>query len=68
MKHICLFYESTREDLQDAVRLMNKMKESGYNVSLTDVLIANLNITLEEAIQRVEKSLDDAAVNISYLQ
>lgn len=63
-----LFYESTREDLQDAVRLMNKMKESGYNVSLTDVLIANLNITLEETIQRVEKSLDDAAVNISYLQ
>lgn len=63
-----LFYESTREDLQDAVRLMNKMKESGYNISLTDVLIANLNITLEEAIQRVEKSLDDAAVNISYLQ
>ena len=63
-----MLYEATRDDLQDAVLLMNKMKERGYNVSLTDVLIANLNITLEEAIQRFEKSLDDAADNITYLQ
>ena len=63
-----MLYEATRDDLQDAVLLMNKMKERGYNVSLTDVLIANLNITLEEAIQRFEKSLDDVANNITYLQ
>ena len=63
-----LLDEETRDDLQDAVLLMNKMKERGYNVSLTDVLITNLNITLEEAIQRFEKSLDDAADNITYLQ
>ena len=63
-----MLYEATRDDLQDAVLLMNKMKERGYNVSLTDVLITNLNITLEEAIQRFEKSLDDIADNITYLQ
>ena len=63
-----MLYEATRDDLQDAVLLMNKMKERGYNVSLTDVLITNLNITLEEAIQRFEKSLDDVADNITYLQ
>lgn len=63
-----MLYEATRDDLQDAVLLMNKMKERGYNVSLTDVLIANLNNTLEEAIQRFEKSLDDIADNITYLQ
>ena len=63
-----LLDEETRDDLQDAVLLMNKMKERGYNVSLTDVLITNLNITLEEAIQRFEKSLDDVADNITYLQ
>ena len=63
-----MLYEATRDDLQDAVLLMNKMKERGYNVSLTDVLITNLNITLEEAIQRFEKSLDDVANNITYLQ
>ena len=63
-----MLYEATRDDLQDAVLLMNKMKERGYNVSLTDVLIANLNITLEEAIQRFEKSLDEVADNITYLQ
>ena len=63
-----MLYDATRDDLQDAVLLMNKMKERGYNVSLTDVLIANLNITLEEAIQRFEKSLDDVADNITYLQ
>ena len=63
-----LLYEATRDDLQDAVLLMNKMKERGYNVSLTDVLIGNLSITLEEAIQRFEKSLDDIANNITYLQ
>ena len=63
-----LLHEETRDDLQDAILLMNKMKERGYNVSLTDVLITNLNITLEEAIQRFEKSLDDVADNITYLQ
>ena len=63
-----MLYEATRDNLQDAVLLMNKMKERGYNVSLTDVLIANLSITLEEAIQRFEKSLDDIANNITYLQ
>lgn len=63
-----LLDEETGDDLQDAVLLMNKMKEQGCNVSLTDVLIANLNITLEEAIQRFEKSLDDVADNITYLQ
>ncbi len=63
-----MLYDMIRDDLQDAVLLMNKMKERGYNVSLTDVLIANLNITLEEAIQRFEKSLDDIANNITYLQ
>ena len=63
-----MLYEATRDDLQDAVLLMNKMKERGYNVSLTDVLIANLSNTLEEAIQRFEKSLDDIANNITYLQ
>ena len=63
-----MLYEATRDNLQDAVLLMNKMKERGYNVSLTDILIANLNITLEEAIQRFEKSLDEVADNITYLQ
>ena len=63
-----MMYEATRDDLNDAIALMDEMKEKGYDVSLTDILIANLSKTLQEAIENVEKSLYDVAVNISYLQ
>ena len=54
-------------NISEGVVLPSK-EEKEIIVSLTDVLIANLNITLEEAIQRFEKSLDDIANNITYLQ
>ena len=63
-----LLYDLTREDLIDAICLMDNMKEEGYNVSLTDVLIANLNISIEDTVERLERSLYNVADSISYLQ
>ena len=63
-----MLYDMIRDDLQDAISLMNEMKGKGYNVSLTDILIANLNITLEKTNESIIESLSDVAENISYLQ
>lgn len=63
-----LLYDLTREDLIDAICLRDNMKEEGYNVSLTDVLIANLNISIEDTVERLERSLYNVTDSISYLQ
>lgn len=63
-----MLYEAARDDLNEAIALMDEMKENDYDVSLTGVLIVNLYIALEDAIESVGRKTSDVAKTISYLQ